>query len=53
RVKNSRIKKESAIKAYWRRILCKFIDMVGHGINNGAELNIQNIGRSSTFKKKT
>ncbi|OCK87079.1 uncharacterized protein K441DRAFT_596083, partial [Cenococcum geophilum 1.58] len=29
------IKKESAIKAYWRRMLCKFIDVVGYSINNG------------------
>lgn len=38
---NNCIKKESTIKAYWRRILCKFIDVSGHSMNNGAELDIQ------------
>ncbi|KAF2179944.1 hypothetical protein K469DRAFT_715808 [Zopfia rhizophila CBS 207.26] len=41
RVENSRIKKESTIKAYWRRILCSFIDVTGHSMDNGAELDIQ------------
>jgi len=52
RIKNSRIKKESAIKAYWRQILYKFIDVVGYSINNGVELDIQDIGQSLIFQKK-
>lgn len=38
-----RVKKESTIKMYWRRILCKYIDVAGHSLNDGSELDIQNV----------
>jgi hypothetical protein len=49
RVVNNRIKKESTIEAYWRRILCKFIDVSGHSMNNGAGLDIQDVQLTFLF----
>jgi len=43
RVKKFRIKKESSIKGYWRRILSKYTDVAGHGMNNGTELDIRDV----------
>ena len=37
RVKKGRIKKESTIKIYWRWLLCKYIDVAGHSMDNGTE----------------
>jgi hypothetical protein len=51
RVKNFRIKKESTIKAYWRRILCKFIDVTGHSMDNGVELDIRDVQFEHPFSK--
>jgi hypothetical protein len=45
RVKNFRIKKESSIKSYWRRILCGYIDLTGHGMDNGTELDVRDVNR--------
>src|SRR5262249_53346984 len=38
RVKKFWIKMESSIKWYWRRILCKYIDVASHIMNNMTEL---------------
>jgi len=43
RVKNCRIKKENSIKSYWKRIKCKYIDVTGHGIDDGTELDIRDV----------
>jgi hypothetical protein len=44
RVKNFRIKKESTIKCYWRRMLSKYIDIAGQSMDNGTELDIRDVG---------
>ncbi|KAJ9641087.1 hypothetical protein H2199_005755 [Coniosporium tulheliwenetii] len=41
RVTKFRIKKESSIKAYWKRLSCAYIDLAGHRMDNGTELDIR------------
>ncbi|KAJ9654854.1 hypothetical protein H2201_008928 [Coniosporium apollinis] len=41
RIKAFRIKKESSIKAYWKRLSCAYIDLAGHSMDNGTELDIR------------
>ncbi|KAJ9634908.1 hypothetical protein H2199_008772 [Coniosporium tulheliwenetii] len=41
RVVKFRIKKESSIKAYWKRLSCAYIDLAGHRMDNGTELDIR------------
>jgi len=43
RVKKFQIKKESSIKGYWRRILSKYTDVAGHGMNDGTEVDIRDV----------
>jgi hypothetical protein len=42
-VKTSRIKKESAIRSYWKRISLAYIDLAGSRMDNGAELDIRDV----------
>jgi hypothetical protein len=51
RVKNFHIKKESTIKPYWRRILYKFIDVTGHSMDNGVELDIRDVQLDTLFQR--
>ena len=53
RVKNFRIKKQSTIQMYWRRILCKYIDVAGHSMNNGAELDVQDVRKCAVTFSQT
>ncbi|KIW87203.1 uncharacterized protein Z519_12105 [Cladophialophora bantiana CBS 173.52] len=41
RVKNFRVKKESTMKSYWKRISCAYIDTAGRRMDNGTELDIR------------
>ena len=43
RRKHYRITKVSTVKSYWWRILCKFIDVAGHSMNDGTGIDIQNV----------
>lgn len=43
RVQRARIKKESTIKSYWRRLGCKYIDVAGRGLDNGTELDVRDV----------
>jgi hypothetical protein len=45
RVKRFRIKKESTIKSYWKRISCGYIDLTGRRIDNGTELDVRDVNR--------
>ncbi|KAK4934783.1 hypothetical protein LTR10_024040 [Elasticomyces elasticus] len=41
RVQNFRVKKESTLKSYWKRVSCAYIDYAGHRMDNGTELDIR------------
>lgn len=43
RVKNWRVKKESTIKSYWKRLSCAYIDYAGRRMDNGTELDIRDV----------
>ena len=43
RVKNWRLKKESTIKSYWKRLSCAYIDYAGRRMDNGTELDIRDV----------
>lgn len=43
RAKKFRIKKESTIKSYWKRLSCGYIDLAGHRIENGTDLDIRDV----------
>ncbi|KAI9763522.1 MAG: hypothetical protein M1839_006442 [Geoglossum umbratile] len=40
-VRTFRIKKESTIQSYWKRVSLGYIDLAGHRMDNGAELDIR------------
>lgn len=43
RVSKFRIRKTSTIKSYWKRLSCGYIDLTGHRIENGTELDIRDV----------
>jgi hypothetical protein len=43
RVKNWRVKKESTIKSYWKRLSCAYIDYTDRRMDNGTELDIRDV----------
>jgi hypothetical protein len=43
RVRFNNVKKETTIKAYWRRLLCAYIDVTGYGMKNGVELDMRDV----------
>jgi len=40
---NCRIRKVSTIELYWKRILCKYLEVAGHRMNNGTEQEMKNV----------
>jgi len=48
---SNRIEKASTIKTYWRLLLCKFIDLAGHRLQNGAEIEVGNVGSLTVLLK--
>jgi hypothetical protein len=45
RAKSFRVKKESTMKSYWKRLSCGYIDATGRRTDNGTELDIRDVGR--------
>jgi hypothetical protein len=52
RIKTSRIKKESSLQGYWKRLSLAYIDLAGHRMNNGAELDIRDVSIAYLFQRK-
>ena len=59
RRENCRIRKVSTIESHWKRIVCKYLDVAGHRMNNGTEQEMKNVrpppslGASSDFIELT
>ena len=53
RVQNFRVKKESTLKSYWKRVSCAYIDYAGHRMDNGTELDIRDVSRVTTYRGRT
>ena len=43
RAKSSRVKKESTMKSYWKRLSCGYIDAAGRRMDNGTELDVRDV----------
>ncbi len=43
RAKNFRVKKESTMKSYGKRLSCGYVDATGRRIDNGTELDVRDV----------
>ena len=43
RAKGFRVRKESTMKSYWKRLSCGYIDAAGRRMDNGTELDVRDV----------